>query len=99
MAKLTPDQINDQLKALPGWAFKDNAISKLFRFKQFLDGIHFIDQVAVMAEAADHHPDIFVNYVRVTFTCSTHDQGGVTDKDFRLATQIENAAPPATRMS
>jgi 4a-hydroxytetrahydrobiopterin dehydratase len=44
-----------------------------------------------MAETADHHPDIFVNYIRVTFTCSTHDAGGVTEKDVALATEIERA--------
>ena len=54
-----------------------------------MQGIRFIDRIAELAEAADHHPDIFVNYTRVTFTCSTHSEGGVTDKDFRLANQIE----------
>ena len=44
-----------------------------------------------MAEAADHHPDVKINYTRITFSCSTHDQGGVTDKDFKLAAQIEDA--------
>ena len=44
-----------------------------------------------MAEKVDHHPDMLVNYTRVTFTCSTHDQGGVTEKDFALATEIERA--------
>ena len=89
MPKLSPDQITDQLKTLPGWEFKNNGISKLYRFKEFLQGIHFIDRIAELAESADHHPDIFVNYTRVTFTCSTHSEGGVTDKDFRLANQIE----------
>jgi 4a-hydroxytetrahydrobiopterin dehydratase len=42
-----------------------------------------------MAEAADHHPDLFVNYTRVTFTCTTHTEHGVTAKDFRLANEIE----------
>jgi 4a-hydroxytetrahydrobiopterin dehydratase len=89
MPKLSPDQITDQLKTLPGWEFKNNEISKLYRFKEFLQGIRFIDRIAELAESADHHPDIFVNYTRVTFTCSTHSEGGVTDKDFRLANQIE----------
>jgi len=91
MAKLADAEITEKLKALSGWQYKDNAISKLFRFKEFLDGIHFINRVAEMAEAADHHPDIFVNYVRVTFTCTTHSDGGVTAKDFNLAGQIEHA--------
>jgi 4a-hydroxytetrahydrobiopterin dehydratase len=91
MAKLTPDEIAAKIKTLTGWQFKDNAISKRFQFKTFMDGIHFINKVAETAEKADHHPDMLVNYTRVTFTCSTHDQGGVTEKDFALATEIERA--------
>lgn len=90
MAKLNPDQIADQLKPLAGWEYRDNGIRKLYRFKHFLDGIRFIDRIAELAEAADHHPDILVNYTRVTFTCTTHSAGGVTAKDFRLARQIED---------
>lgn len=91
MAKLSADQISDKLKALPGWEYKDNAISKMFRFKEYLHGIEFVQKVAEIAEANDHHPDILINYTRVTFSCSTHDAGGVTDKDFKLAHNIEIA--------
>src|ERR1700722_1781496 len=91
MAKLTPDEIATKIKTLDGWQYKDNAISKRFQFKNFMDGIRFIGKVAEMAEKADHHPDMLINYTRVTFTCSTHDQGGVTEKDFALANEIERA--------
>jgi 4a-hydroxytetrahydrobiopterin dehydratase len=91
MPKLEKSEIERRLSALPGWEFKDNAISKLYRFKTFMDGIRFLNQVAEMAEAADHHPDVKINYTRITFSCSTHDQGGVTEKDFKLASQIEEA--------
>jgi 4a-hydroxytetrahydrobiopterin dehydratase len=91
MAKLSPEEISNRLKAVAGWHYAENAISKLYRFKKFMDGIHFINQVAEMAEKADHHPDIYVNYIRVTFTCSTHDAGGVTEKDLALAGEIERA--------
>jgi 4a-hydroxytetrahydrobiopterin dehydratase len=91
MAKLTSAEIATKIKTLAGWEYKDNAISKRFQFKAFIEGIHFINKVAEMAEAADHHPDILVNYKRITFTCSTHDAGGVTEKDFALATEIERA--------
>lgn len=91
MAKLTPEEISTRLKSVDGWHYGENAISKLYRFKEFMAGIRFINQVAEMAEAADHHPDIFVNYTRVTFNCSTHDAGGVTEKDFALAAEIERA--------
>lgn len=91
MAKLNADAIAAELKGLSGWQYQDDAISKLFRFKEFMGGIRFISQVAAIAEAADHHPDIQVNYTRVTFTCSTHSEGGVTEKDIRLAGEIERA--------
>ena len=91
MAKLSAEQIADKLKALPGWEYENNAISKTFKFKEFLHGIEFVQKIAEMAEAADHHPDIAINYTRVTFTCSTHSDGGVTEKDFKLAQNIEIA--------
>jgi 4a-hydroxytetrahydrobiopterin dehydratase len=93
MPKLAEAEITEKLKSLSGWQYKDNAISKLYRFKEFMEGIRFIDRVAEMAEAADHHPDMHVNYTRVTFTCTTHSDGGVTAKDFALADQIERAFP------
>jgi 4a-hydroxytetrahydrobiopterin dehydratase len=91
MAKLSTEQITERLKALAGWEYKDNAISKMFKFKEYLHGIEFVQKVAEIAEAADHHPDITINYTRVTFACSTHDAGGVTEKDFKLAENIEIA--------
>ena len=91
MAKLSADQVAEKLKALPGWEYKNNAISKMFKFKEYLHGIEFVQKVAEIAEAADHHPDIAINYTRVTFSCSTHTDGGVTDKDIKLAQNIEMA--------
>ena len=91
MAKLSPEEISTRLKAVNGWHYGENAISKLYRFKEFMDGIKCLNRVAEMAEAADHHPDVKINYTRITFSCSTHDQGGVTEKDFKLASQIEEA--------
>ena len=89
MAKLNSDEIANRLKALPGWKYEDNAIRKQLKFKQFMDGIGFINRIAKIAEAADHHPDMTINYTRILFSCSTHDQGGVTEKDFKLAENIE----------
>ncbi len=91
MAKLEKPEIERRLHQLPGWEYKDNALSKLYRFGEFMDGIEFLNKVAAMAEAADHHPDVKINYTRITFSCATHDQGGVTEKDFKLAGQIEDA--------
>jgi 4a-hydroxytetrahydrobiopterin dehydratase len=91
MAKLSTEKIAEKLEALPGWKYKDDAISKMFKFKEFLHGIEFVQKVAEIAEGADHHPDITINYTRVTFLCSTHDAGGVTEKDIKLAENIEIA--------
>ena len=92
MAKLSADEIAKKLKSLPGWEYKDNAISKMFKFKEFLHGIEFVQKVAEIAEGADHHPDIAINYTRVTFSCSTHDAGGVTDRDVKLAEAMDRLA-------
>ena len=91
MAKLEAKEIEQRLTSLPGWEYKGNAIQKLFRFKEFMEGIHFINQIAGTAEAMDHHPDITINYVRITFVCTSHDAGGVTERDFKLALAIEEA--------
>jgi 4a-hydroxytetrahydrobiopterin dehydratase len=90
MAKLSEAEISARLGALAGWTYGDRAISKQFRFKDFMAAIGFINRIAPIAEAADHHPDILVNYSRLTFSCSTHSAGGVTEKDFALAAQIEH---------
>ncbi len=92
MAKLSDEQIAERLKPLPGWEREGDSIRKLFRFKEFMDAIAFVNRVAQKAEAADHHPDIAINYTRVTMACSTHSAGGITEKDFGLAEEIEQAA-------
>src|SRR6516162_7870519 len=97
MPKLNEALIGEELKSLPGWEYRDNSLRKLFRFKEFMDGIRFVGRIAEMAEAADHHPDMHINYTRVTFICSTHSDGGVSEKDIRLAREIEQtfASQPA----
>jgi 4a-hydroxytetrahydrobiopterin dehydratase len=89
MAKLTTEAVQVALKKLPGWNLKDEAIGKQYTWPSFSDAIKFVNQVADLAEQADHHPDILINYRRVTLTLSTHSEGGITQKDFDLAGQIE----------
>jgi 4a-hydroxytetrahydrobiopterin dehydratase len=89
MAKLSPEQITAQLKPLAGWDRKGEAIAKQYTFKTFMEGIGFLNRIAAVAEQMDHHPDVAINYRRITFTLSTHDQGGITEKDFKLADAIE----------
>ena len=94
MARLSLDQIQQQLQDLQGWKFGNNAITKQFTLKGFGPAMALVNKVAQAAEKANHHPDIVINYNRVTFTCSTHDAGGVTEKDVALAKAIEDAAKP-----
>jgi len=89
MAVLPDGEIIERLAAIPGWGYRDKAISKQFKFTTFMDGIRFVNRIAEYAEATDHHPDMTINYTRITFRCSTHSEGGVTDKDLRLAGEIE----------
>ena len=89
MAKLTAEAIQEGLKKLSGWSLKGEAISQQYTCPSFPEAINFVNRVADLAEQADHHPDILINYRRVTLTLSTHNEGGITQKDFDLAERIE----------
>ena len=67
---------------LPGWTLLDKQIQRKFTFADFAEAVSFVVRVGFAAEAADHHPDILINYKRVTLTFSTHSEGGLTEKDF-----------------
>jgi 4a-hydroxytetrahydrobiopterin dehydratase len=79
--KLTAAELDQALQALPGWTRQGDAVVRQFTFSSFRDAIAFVTRLAFDAEAADHHPDLAINYKRVTVTWSTHDEGGVTRKD------------------
>jgi 4a-hydroxytetrahydrobiopterin dehydratase len=89
---LSDIEVQRQLGALPGWSRKGATLQKTYHFADFPAGIAFLARVAEVAEALQHHPDIDVRYTRVTFLLSTHDSGGITAKDFELATRIEQLA-------
>ena len=89
MAVLSDEQVNDALSGLAGWERVDNAVRRSVKFPAFLDGIDAVRRVAERAEAADHHPDIDIRWRTVTFTLSTHSEGGITQKDLELARQID----------
>jgi 4a-hydroxytetrahydrobiopterin dehydratase len=80
--KLTRADAEQRVKTLNGWTLEGDAIRKQFTFKDFLEAIAFLNRLAPEAERADHHPDILINYKRVTLTYSTHSEGGLTEKDF-----------------
>ena len=80
--KLTQADAEQRITSLSGWTLHGDEIRKQYTFKDFPAAIAFVDRLAPGAEAADHHPDILINYTRVTLTYSTHSEGGLTEKDF-----------------
>jgi 4a-hydroxytetrahydrobiopterin dehydratase len=85
-------EIQGALAELPGWKRQGNALVKIFDLKGFKAAMAFAGTVGEMADRADHHPDILIQFHKVTLTLSTHDKGGITDRDLRLARQVEAAA-------
>ena len=92
MATLSPAEIDKRLKQLSSWKLEGNAMRKQFTFAGFPEAVAFVNALAPEAEAADHHPDILINYKRVTLTYSTHSEGGLTEKDFAGATMADRMA-------
>lgn len=85
MARLSEDEIADQLEALAGWARRGDEIFKTYKLPNFPAAIAFVTHVGFLAEAANHHPNIDIRWNKVTLALSTHDAGGLTAKDFALA--------------
>ncbi len=77
---------------MPEWTLDAGRISRVFQFKDFAAAIRFVNAAARLAEAAWHHPDIDIRWNKVTMSLTTHDQGGITAKDFDLARQLDEAA-------
>jgi 4a-hydroxytetrahydrobiopterin dehydratase len=89
---MTHDEAQRQLRELEGWSLAGDAIRKQFVFDGFPEAVAFVSRLVPHAEAADHHPDITINYKRVTLTYTTHSAGGLTPKDFDGARMAERIA-------
>ncbi|HET6369993.1 MAG TPA: 4a-hydroxytetrahydrobiopterin dehydratase [Nitrospiria bacterium] len=89
MALLSMEDVRRKIHALKGWELVDSFLQRRYTFRSFKQAMSFVNSVANLAEAQDHHPDIIINYNRVTLKLSTHIQGGITDKDFNLARLID----------
>jgi len=89
MDPMTDTQIESALQGFPEWSLTGDAIQRTYQFKDFVESMKFVNGVATAAEAAQHHPDILVRWNKVTLTLSTHDAGGITQKDFDLASQCD----------
>jgi 4a-hydroxytetrahydrobiopterin dehydratase len=89
MPALTAKQARHYLKAVPGWSKRVQIIHRAFKFEGFLKAIDFVNRVARKAQKSNHHPDIDIRFNQVTLRLTTHDEGGLTKKDFFLARQCD----------
>ena len=92
MGKLTSDQIKSSLASVPEWKQQGDAITRTFQFKDFAGSMRFVNAIAAEAEKANHHPDIDIRWNKVTLAFSTHDAGGLTEKDFTGAKLADKLA-------
>jgi len=92
MPVLSPEAAQSRLAQLPGWQIESGELVRTFQFKDFVAALRFVNHVGDLAEQAGHHPDIDIRYNRVRLSLATHDAGGLTEKDFHLATQAQNLA-------
>jgi 4a-hydroxytetrahydrobiopterin dehydratase len=89
MAKYSAAQTKAALRFLPKWMRKGSVITRVFQFRDFATAMEFVNAVARLAEQAGHHPDIDIRYNKVTLSLTTHDEGGLTEKDFDLAMKTD----------
>jgi 4a-hydroxytetrahydrobiopterin dehydratase len=92
MATFSRAEAEERLRSLAGWTLAGNAIRKQYVLADFPAAVKFVTWLVPGAEAADHHPDIVINYKRVTLSYSTHSEGGLTQKDFDGAQMAERVA-------
>lgn len=90
--KLSDEAVQTKMTEIFGWSVADNALTKTFAFEDFVQSMQFVNRLGIAAEAAQHHPDIDIRYSKVTVSLSTHDSGGITEKDFALAQEADAVA-------
>ncbi len=85
---LSGAELLQALQNLPGWNVNGNVIERVFEFSNFVEAMGFVNRIAETAEAVNHHPDITINYNKVKLSLTSHDSGGVTQRDLRMAGKI-----------
>jgi 4a-hydroxytetrahydrobiopterin dehydratase len=95
---LTEPELQHLLEEMPEWAHEEGKLVRYWTFKDFVDAMTFVDRVAALAEQAQHHPDIDIRYNRVKLALVSHDAGGITARDARMARQLsaELSSAPQT---
>ncbi|WP_297694178.1 4a-hydroxytetrahydrobiopterin dehydratase [uncultured Eudoraea sp.] len=89
MEKLSEDEVTNRLKNLKGWEYKDGSIERSYKFKNFKDAFSIMTRIAFECEQQNHHPDWSNVYSSLNIRLNTHDVGGITENDFKLAESIE----------
>ena len=92
MTRLSEQEITQQIKSLSEWTLEGKELRRTFQFKNFVEAIDFVNRLVEPAETAGHHPDLAISYNKVTVSLTTHDAGGLTQKDFDLAKTISQLA-------
>lgn len=85
---LRADELHEQLRSLEGWVADGKFLKKRYEFANFAESLNFVNRVGALAEAADHHPDITFGWGYAEIALTTHDRGGITDVDVRLAGRV-----------
>jgi len=89
MSAMTTKQVRIHLKTVPNWSKRAQTIRRTFTFEGFLQSLDFVNRIARKAQKSNHHPDIDIRFNKVTLKLTTHDEGGLTEKDFSLARQCD----------
>lgn len=87
--RLSQAEISEKIKEVDNWSLRGESIQKEWKFKDFRKAMIFINKIANLAEEHDHHPELYNDYNKVRLTFSTHDVGGLTDKDFKIAKEVD----------
>jgi 4a-hydroxytetrahydrobiopterin dehydratase len=86
---LGPDDVAERLQSLSGWRLEEGKLVKSYTFPDFVAAVDFVNRLTVVAQAQNHHPDLLVGWGKVTVQLSSHDVGGITGRDFRLAAALD----------
>ena len=97
MQAMDDTAIAARMDEIPGWTIEDGKLTRSYTFADFVAAFGFMTSVALEAEKAGHHPEWFNVYNRVRVQMTTHDAGGITDKDFALAARMNALAASADR--
>lgn len=91
MPAMKPKDVQQNLQSIPKWSRRAKTLVRTYQFKTFIDGLKFVTQIAKRAEKIQHHPDIDIRYNKVSLSLTTHDEGGLTEKDFAMAQHCDEA--------